>query len=253
MQPVQIGVTSVTFREKTVDEIIELARRARLDGVEWGGDVHVPAGDLRAAVAAAEKTAAAGLSVFSYGSYFYGDEGEDFAPVLASAKALGAPVLRVWAGRRSWEGCPKEDFSRRVAVFQQAAELAARERISIAFEFHRNTFTQTKEGALALLKAVDRPNALCYWQPNPAVSQAEHLAEIGLLSPYLSNIHVFYWTESYTRHPLAQGERCWRQYLPRIFQSPLPHKLILEFVEGDCENSFLQDAATLRDFLRYVK
>lgn len=131
--------------------------------------------------------------------------------------------------------------------------MAAKEQLSIAFEYHRNTFTQTKEGAFALLKAVNRPNVLCYWQPNPTISQEEQLAEIDLLSPYLSNVHVFYWSESHTRHPLAQGEDCWRQYLTRIFQSPLPHKLILEFVEGDDEKAFLQDAATLHNFLRYLK
>lgn len=253
MHPIQLGVTSVTFRKKSVDEIIELARRAQLDGIEWGGDIHVPAGDLQSAAQTAEKMRTAGLSVFSYGSYFYGDKGESFSPVLSSAKTLGAPVIRIWAGRQPWENCSKEEISSRVSTFQQAADMAAKEQLSIAFEYHRNTFTQTKEGAFALLKAVNRPNVLCYWQPNPTISQEEQLAEIDLLSPYLSNVHVFYWSESHTRHPLAQGEDCWRQYLTRIFQSPLPHKLILEFVEGDDEKAFLQDAATLHNFLRYLK
>lgn len=253
MQPIPTGVTSVTFREKTVDEIISLARRAHLDGVEWGGDIHVPAGDLPAAKEAAEKTAAAGLSVFSYGSYFFGDAGEDFAPVLASAKALGAPVIRLWAGRQAWEDCPRQEFGRLVSVFQHAADLAARDDISIAFEYHRGTLTQTKEGALSLLQAVARPNAGCYWQPNPTLPVKEHLAEIRLLSPFLSNIHVFYWTGSHTRHPLAQGAGCWEQYLPCILQNPRPHNLILEFVEGDSEQSFFRDAGTLRTFAGNAK
>ena len=94
MHPIQLGVTSVTFRKKSVDEIIELARRAQLDGIEWGGDIHVPAGDLQSAASTAAKMRTAGLSVFSYGSYFYGDKGESFSPVLSSAKTLGAPVIR---------------------------------------------------------------------------------------------------------------------------------------------------------------
>ena len=46
------GLTSVTFRRKTQEEIVALAAQAQLDGIEWGGDVHVPPGDLPAAKAA---------------------------------------------------------------------------------------------------------------------------------------------------------------------------------------------------------
>ena len=31
------GLTSVTFRKLSCEEIIQLASRARLDGIEWGG------------------------------------------------------------------------------------------------------------------------------------------------------------------------------------------------------------------------
>ena len=43
------SVASVTFRNKRIAEVAELARRAGLDAIEWGGDVHVPPGDLEAA------------------------------------------------------------------------------------------------------------------------------------------------------------------------------------------------------------
>ena len=49
MNAIRTGLTSVTFRQKTIDEIVALARKAQLDGIEWGGDVHVPAGDVQAA------------------------------------------------------------------------------------------------------------------------------------------------------------------------------------------------------------
>ena len=244
------GVTSVTFRNKSISEIVRLAQRAGLDGIEWGGDVHVPPGDVSAAYKAAEETDAAGLSVLSYGSYFYGDEGVDFTPVLRCAKALGAPIIRIWAGRMAWEECPPAQFAQYVSCFQQAADLAAGEQISIAFEYHRNTLTQTKEGAAALLQAVQRPNAFCYWQPNPTISQEEQLSEIDLLLPWISNIHVFYWTGSHTRHPLASGAAPWQRYLSCLTKSPKSRSLILEFVQGDSEQAFLQDAQTLHSLVK---
>ena len=38
------SVASVTFRRKSVCEVAELARRAGLDAVEWGGDILCAAG-----------------------------------------------------------------------------------------------------------------------------------------------------------------------------------------------------------------
>ena len=43
------SVASVTFRRKSVCEVAELARRAGLDAIEWGGDIHVPPGNAQAA------------------------------------------------------------------------------------------------------------------------------------------------------------------------------------------------------------
>lgn len=245
MNAIRTGLTSVTFRQKTIDEIVALAHKAQLDGIEWGGDLHVPAGDVQAARHAAKATADAGLSVLSYGSYFHGDEGEDFAPVLESAKALGAPMVRVWAERSPYEECSVEAFSRCVTAFQKAADMAAEAGIAVGFEYHRGTFTQTRAGAAALLDAVSRENVSCYWQPNPDISLEEQLLEMDALLPRLSNIHVFYWTKNNVRHPLSEGIPLWEQYVKHLQKANVPRAMILEFVEGDSHEAFLRDAATL--------
>ena len=43
------GLVSVTFRKLTPEKIIELVSEAGLNAIEWGGDVHVPHGDLKRA------------------------------------------------------------------------------------------------------------------------------------------------------------------------------------------------------------
>ena len=40
------GLCSVSFRKLTVEEIIAAVKDAGLDGIECGGDVHVPHGDV---------------------------------------------------------------------------------------------------------------------------------------------------------------------------------------------------------------
>src|SRR5262245_16795172 len=90
------GLVSVTFRQLGPGEIIALAVEHGMRAIEWGGDVHVPVGDLVVAREVGRWCVDAGIIVEAYGSYYRGIG--DFAPVLETALALGAPRIRVWAG-----------------------------------------------------------------------------------------------------------------------------------------------------------
>lgn len=246
MSSIRTGLTSVTFRALSISKIVQLAAAAGLDGIEWGGDIHVPAGDIQSAVFALQETEKAGLEVLSYGSYYHGLPEEDFSPVLESAKALQAPIIRVWAGTLPFEDCPEETFQQLVLAFQHAADQAKPFGIDISFEYHRGTLTQTKEGALALLKAVNRENVFCYWQPNPDISREEQLSELDALGSSVSNLHVFCWTGNNERHPLSEGENLWRDYFAHTPRDGRERAVILEFVENDSEEAFFRDAETLK-------
>lgn len=248
MLHMKTGLTSVTFRQKSPEEIIALAKEAGLTGIEWGGDIHVPAGDTKTASEIGRKTREASLAVLSYGSYYRGDEGENFAPVLASAKALGAPVIRIWAGRKPLEESSPEEVKALAGRIREAAEMAQEEGMDLALEYHRGTATQTVSGALELLKEIRACNVSCYWQPNPELTKEEHLAEIDALLPFLSNIHVFSWTKESLRLPLAAGEDCWLSYLNRIREGGKNRALILEFVKDDSPEQFRADAGSLKEW-----
>ena len=87
------GLTSVSFRKLSVDEVIDLAKKAKVDGIEWGSDVHVPETDVDGAIDVARKTREAGLEVLSYGSYFFLGAGSDFLPYINAALAFCKQVL----------------------------------------------------------------------------------------------------------------------------------------------------------------
>ena len=76
--------------------------QAGLDGIEWGGDVHVPHGDLRRAREVRDMTRSEAIRIASYGSYYrVGDRAPtSFEKVLDTAVELGAPLIRVWAGKQ---------------------------------------------------------------------------------------------------------------------------------------------------------
>src|SRR5688500_12319633 len=94
------GLVSVTFRQLAPQEIIALVVEAQLQVIEWGGDIHVPHGDTNQAEIVARWTKDAGLSVAAYGSYYRlaTPDQTPFERIVATAVALGAPTIRVWAG-----------------------------------------------------------------------------------------------------------------------------------------------------------
>lgn len=241
------GLVSVTFRRLAPAEIVALVVRAGLEGIEWGGDVHVPHGDLDAARRVRRLTEDAGLRVAAYGSYYRAghEEPAPFESVLATAAALGAPTIRVWAGK---QGSADADAAYREQVAEDArriAGLAAREGIAVAFEFHGNTLTDTPDSAVALLRAAGHENLGTYWQQPGGLTADECLETLRAVGPWLSNLHVF-WTG---RRPLAGGSDAWRRYLQCVAALGGERYAMIEFVRDDLPEAFLEDAAALRQWL----
>lgn len=241
------GLVSVTFRALQPRAVVELAAQAGLAGIEWGGDVHAPHGDTARAEEVRRLTEQAGLRVLAYGSYFRCEPGEPFEPVLASALALGAPLVRVWAG--SVPSAEIGDAARAalVAEARRAVELAGQAGMRVAFEHHDNTLTDSTASALELLHEV--PGARTLWQPPHHLTHAERIESLRALLPWLENVHVFWW-EQRARKPLAEGERLWRDVVDVLRAEGRERAALLEFVQGDDPQQLLRDAAVLRRWLQ---
>jgi sugar phosphate isomerase/epimerase len=239
------GLVSVTFRQLTPEEVIAAAAAARLAAIEWGGDVHVPHGDLSAASRVAELTTAAGLKVAAYGSYYRLAHSDDAVPVVRTAAALGAETVRVWAGRRPSAEADAAYWAAVVADAQRLASLAADAGMSISFEYHRNTLTDTRASTARLLDALPGPAIRTLWQPQPERDREENLADLRAVLPRLTNLHVFAWTATGERRPLADGTADWQAYLAEAAAAPGERYALLEFVVGDDPARLAPDAATL--------
>lgn len=236
------GLVSVTFRRLQVQEIISLVLEAGLKGIEWGGDIHVPHGDLRRAKEVAQCTLDAGLSVVAYGSYYRFDEQElPFAKVLETAIALKAPLIRVWAGKKGSADTSEAEWERIVERSRIIADQAAEVGIKLAYEYHGGTLTDTNESALKLLTAVNHQNVYSLWQSLCHHSQETRLEGLQQIKPWLANLHVYYWQQG-TRLPLAQGISLWQEYLRQLTDLRTIHYGLLEFVVNDQPEQLLQDA-----------
>ncbi len=252
------GLTSISYRPHSVEEIIALAAKCGLTGIEWGGDVHVPAGDVAIATAVAAQTKAAGLRVLSYGSYYKLGQRQGaqaiaatFAPVLESAVALSAPLIRIWAGDCGSAACTEAMRTEWVAELKQVCAIAAECGLKVGLEYHRNTLTDCHQSAARLLEEAACDNLYTYWQMNPDLPFETHLAEISALKHAICGVHVFHWVKGNVRETLAEHIPEWNAYLAALKGLDVPY--ILEFVKDD---TFVQgevEAASLKALLAQEK
>lgn len=253
------GLVSVTFRSLSPQEIITLVTRAQIVGIEWGGDIHVPHGDVKRAEEVGRMTQEAGLHVAAYGSYFRVMDADgsssDFTPILETALALGAPTIRVWAGTRSPSNADETYFQEIATRLRRMAVEAEHVGLRVALEFHRGTLTETTASALRLLEAVHHSNLDTLWQPPVDMTFAECVQSLEACRPYLSNLHVFHWSPGTTRQLLEQGVLPWRKYFSLAQRAPSRNRYaLLEFTKDDAPENFFADAATLHEMLAtYLK
>jgi sugar phosphate isomerase/epimerase len=246
-------VCSVTFRQLPAEEVIALVKQAGLSCIEWGGDVHVPHGDHDQGRYIREKMRDAQFATAAYGSYYRVGESEaaglKFEDVLETAMCLDAPTVRVWAGSQASDQADESYVQQVVEDATRIAELAAAHDISVSFEFHRNTLTDTNNAALELLQTCNHDNLYSFWQPPHYTSQAYRAEGLCMLLPRLTNVHVFNWPEPGVRRPLAEASAQWQHYIEIVASSQRTHPLLLEFVDQDSPAAFLRDAQTLLGWL----
>jgi sugar phosphate isomerase/epimerase len=257
------GLVSITFRELSAQRVIDLAAECGLQGIEWGGDVHVPHGQTDLAEKVARQTRTAGLEVASYGAYYHfdecdpeaGKEGPTMASVLDTAEALGAPAIRLWPGRRGPQETPPAVREAIVETARNFAEAASTRGMRIDFEFHEHTLTETPESTVALVEAIGHPAARTLWQPPLQTSPADRLEGLRRVKDRVSNVHCNHFGQDPWPHvhPLAEGEAEWRTYLQEL--EPVAERWVLiEHVKDHSPAQFREDArALLRWLALYCK
>ncbi|MBR0509170.1 MAG: sugar phosphate isomerase/epimerase [Clostridia bacterium] len=249
------GLVSVSFRALEPEEIIRITAEAGLAGIEWGGDVHVPPGDPENARRIGALTRAAGLEVSGYGTYYrlgrhVGDLTEEFAALLETAKALCAPVMRIWAGTKASADVSEDERAALVAEAKTVARMAENAGVPAAFECHRNTLTDDYRSAVRLMSEIGSPFLRMYWQPNESRSPAYDREALAALLPYIENVHVFNWPDTETRRPLEEAGTLWQGHFSALAADGKDRWCLLEFMPDDDPASLKREAAALTAFMK---
>lgn len=222
------GLVSVSFREKSPEEILVAMKKAKLSHIEWGSDIHAPCKDterLKELVRLQDKY---GIACCSYGTYFRlgKDDPCELKAYSDAAKILGTTILRIWCGDRNSDSYPESEKKAFLDTAKKTSEIAEKNGVTLCMECHNNTYTETLDGALELMKEVNSPHFQMYWQPNQFRSVDENMAYARAISPYIKNIHVFNWGGN-NKYPLCEATDVWKRYLS-CFDKSL--SLLLEFM-----------------------
>ncbi len=235
------GFNSVTFRKKTIEEILVLAEKTKSECIEWTGDVHVT--DVSIARQTAKKCDDLGIAHSSYGSYYrtaHTDRSE-LERYLEICSALQADTLRIWAGHKSSAQYSQDEMKAVAECIAKDEELAAKYGITLAFEFHPNTLTDSGKAALQLLALCNSTRT--YWQPRYLGKDEENLACVAHLA---KNVHLFYWDLLGARRCLLEkGEQKLAGFIDTLKNNGFGGNYYLEFCKNDDEDCFCRDMKTL--------
>lgn len=148
----------------TLPEFIQICRQTGFDGVEltayYFASTERPALNDLKRLAHREGMAISGTAIGSDFANPDTDKRREHVAMtqnwIAYSEILGAPTLRVFAGAVRPEEDAEETFQTVVACLQECAEVAWERGVMLALENHGG-LTQTADGTLRLLQAVNRP------------------------------------------------------------------------------------------------
>lgn len=256
MKSILKGLVSVTFRELTPVQIIDLAVKSGVDGIEWGADVHIKPGEFDKASTILEYSNSQGIKVLSYASYYKSgaSDPQDFDLVLQTAVKLQAPRIRLWAGNKDSALFSQLDYQQLVEDLQRVSALAQSLGIEVGIEFHNGTYTDSSLSTQQLFKSLSGSALYSYWQPPLGTPLEDNLQTIRSLGKAIRMVHCFHWTLSngaLLPHLLKEGRDLWTDYLNALIQHTSIDTLSLEFVLDSLENNYLEDALVLNEMISH--
>lgn len=246
-----IGLTSVTFRNLIPSDVISYCKKYGIDRIEWGSDVHVPVGDYLNATQIKQECEKNGILISSYGTYYtcgtYDDPKEEFSQYIEIAKILNAKTMRIWVGEKNFEDADEEYIEKIVCELKMICDMAKEEKIDIGCEFHGGSLCNNKENSLEIINRVNRENFGMYFQYDWNYALEENCDTLKSFLPILKNIHVFNVNDD-GRHSLGEnnGENIWKEFVRILKENGINTNLLFEFLPKQSEECLKKECEILR-------
>lgn len=247
MNRFKLGLCSVTFRKKTIEEIAEIAEKAGVDFIEWGADVHVKNQEeaKRAKAICHDKK----IKISSYGSYFNAisyDENE-WKKVCEIAKEMEAQSVRIWLGKKDSEKTDSEEYNLLVNNLKKMCMIAQEYKLLVCPECHDNTFNNNTNSFLKIAKEINMENFRTYFQSRYCRKNYD-LDRIERTYDYIENVHVSYRDLKREQRFRKKDKKYIDTLLKTFDDKNFTGIIMIEFVIRDNERQLIKDINRLRNF-----
>ncbi len=224
----QFGFTTTSFRQtKSLEKIVEIAVKAKVDCIEWGGDKHVKSvADARRAKELCDK---AGIRINSYGSYYRVGckDAVEWKKICEISSTMGARSVRVWLGKADSEKTDEATYMNLVEDTKSICAVAAEYGLIVCPECHDNTFNNNTDAFLKIYADVGCDNFRTYFQSRYKRQQYD-LDRIERTMPHIETVHISYSEQSREQFPKFNPTYI-DALLDKIKQSGFDGNILIEY------------------------
>ena len=247
MSSFSLGLCSVTFRKKSAAQVIEIAKKAGIEYIEWGGDVHVT--NIEEARLVKSVCDNEGIKISSYGSYFNCIDYDEkkWIQVCEIAKKMNAASVRVWLGRKNSEVTSDDEYQRLAENTGKMCDIAKKYGLIVCPECHDNTFNNNTDAFLKIAAEMKKDNFKTYFQSRYFRMEYD-LDRIDRTFDYIKDVHVSYRDLKREQRFRKKDRNYLDTLLKKLESKNFGGIVMVEFVSRDSEAVFMRDAAKLKSY-----
>ena len=247
MNSFKIGLCSVTFRKKSAAQVVLIAKKAGVEYIEWGGDVHVT--NVEEARIVKSICDNEGIKISSYGSYFNSTDfdKEEWEQVCKIAKIMGAASIRIWLGRKNSEEVSDREYRALLENTKKMCDIAAQYGLAVCPECHDNTFNNNTDAFLRLKKDLNKDNFGTYFQSRYFRMEYD-LDRIDRTFNYIKVVHVSYRDLKKEQRHRKKDKYYLDTLLKKLKAKDFDGIVMVEFVDFNSEIAFYRDVRKLKSY-----
>ena len=243
-----LGLVSISYRKASAEQIVRLCERHNLMEIEWGGDMHVPHGNIKEAGRIAKLCRDAGISIVSYGAYCdpatFHENGLDFSPLADTALALGAPILRCWCGEQASKRgirITQQVYDDMVSNSVKMSRECQKKGIKISYEYVYDSVkalfnTQRHMAAQRFLEDAAHENTYSHWQQRGVGEDNLEGLRYLIANNLLTIVHANFHEADATTTPeqsIAKRKNDWPFYRKLLETYDRPYSILVETCTDD--------------------
>ena len=244
MKSFKLGLCSVTFRKKSIEEVVETARKAGVGYIEWGGDIHVKS--VEDACKVKSLCDNEGIKISSYGSYFNSADYDEaqWTEICEIASRMGATSIRIWLGKKDSEETSDSEYNALLNSTKKMCDIASEYSLLVCPECHDNTFNNNTDAFLRVKNDLQKDNFKTYFQSRYFRMEYD-LDRIDRTFDFIENVHLSYRDLKKEQMFRKKDSRYIDKLLDKLGSKGFDGIVMVEFVDFDSEDVFYKDIKKL--------